>query len=463
MKKWKERISITKLDAAVLLGLILFFGYFLVFCEVRELSDSFQYLHQFVAREPVYALLLQLLTTIFGAKYTILLGIIQNLLAVFSVYWLYKRIGRLIPMGNLSKIMTVLILLAPHIVTPLISKTGMIITNSVLTEGIAVSLYYIWFGMMLSILLHYYSDHYVKQAVLSLLLSLLISMIRGQLMVCMIAWMIVMMFCAWREKKSKKILLIFLITAIAFASKTQLTKIYNYLESGLYVNTVSSKPMLLANAVYVADLKDGTGIEDTQLKNAYEDIIRGIEDNKLSIKNAKGSIIEQANFHEAGHEIINFDYIVPALNEYTKLKDGIDESEYFALLIKQDEYAGKMFQELLPNIYLKFIKNYFVIASLGFVRSVAVDISILSWYALFIYLAAIILLFVLFRKNKASASGYFMLLVLLLICGTVFGTSIMIECISRYMIYNLPLFYIAGIGMINEWIRGRRKDKENGI
>ena len=35
----------------------------------------------------------------------------------------------------------------------------------------------------------------------------------------------------------------------------------------------------------------------------------------------------------------------------------------------------------------------------------------------------------------------------------------MIQCISRYMIYNLPLFYIAGILEILELARYRAADK----
>lgn len=463
MKTWKEQLGRTKLDIGILAGLLLLFGGIFLLFDVRELSDSFQYLHQFVAREPVYALLLQLLTTLFKENYTIPLGILQNLLAVISIYWLYRRISEILDMNWFSNILVVLLLLSPHIVTPLVSRTHMIITNSVLTEGIAVSLYYVWFGMLLSSLMGFYRQRKILHTAESLLISVLLSMIRGQLMICIIVWTIVMLFISFKEKQYKKILLVLLTALLSFGLKTELTKIYNYLESDLYVNTVSSKPMLLANAVYVADLEDGRSITDDKLKEAYEKIITGIQTDGLSIQSASGNLIEKANFHEAGHEIINFDYIVPALNAYTEYQDGITESEYFSLLIKQDQYAGEIFSAIFPNILSKFVKNYFCIASLGFVRSVAVDRSILSIYALCIYVAAAAFVLILLRKDWKSRSAWFMILVMLLICGTVFGTSIMIECISRYMIYNLPLFYIAGLAMVNEWLARKRKDRKNGI
>jgi hypothetical protein len=89
-----------------------------------------------------------------------------------------------------------------------------------------------------------------------------------------------------------------------------------------------------------------------------------------------------------------------------------------------------------------------IIACLGFVRSVAADRSFLSIYAVLIYIIAIVLTIILLKKDLRNRQTQTMLLTLILICGTVLGTSLVIECITRYMIYNLPIFYISGMGMI---------------
>lgn len=457
MKTKIKNLMDSKLNMIILLGLLIVFGYFLLFHPVQELSDSFQYLNQFVSREPVYALLLQILQICFEANYAVALGVIQNLLAVICIYWLYKRLSILLHFSPFLKLASACILLAPHLVTPFASRSRMIITNSVLTEGIAVSLYYVWFGMLFSLLLGYYQNHMKKYTIVSLLLSVVLAMIRGQLIICILVWAIVLGFIAIRDKQYKTLLFVFLGLIVSFVGKTQITMVYNYLESGFYVNTVSSKPMLLANVVYIADKEDGADIEEDDLRKTYETIIEGINNNQLSRHYASGSLMELADFHESGHELINFEYIVPALNQYIKAKDGIDESTYFALLIKHEEYSDAIIKAVLPNVIPEFIKNYFVIASLGFVRSIAVDRSILPLYALAAYLIVLILLIPLFKHNRRSPAGYFMLLTLLLICGTVFGTSIMIECISRYMIYNFPFFYIAGLTMLIELYCGRKK------
>ena len=128
-----------KIDAIVFLAIVSLFACFCILFDVVEYGDSFQYLHQYPMREPVYSLLLQLLQFIKGDKYGILLGPIQNILAIVCTYWTYKRITKIYGFGTLFRIGTVVVLLVPHIITPVLSKTHMILTNGVMTEGITVA------------------------------------------------------------------------------------------------------------------------------------------------------------------------------------------------------------------------------------------------------------------------------------------------------------------------------------
>lgn len=417
---------------------------------MKELSDSFQYLNQFVTRDPVYALLLKFFTTVFGENYLFPLCLFQNILAVAAIYWIYVRVTDLFQFPILFELGVAVLFVMPHIITPLASQSRMIITNSVLTEGIAFSLYYIWAGMLLTLLLQRYGQHQNKSIILSGLLSVVLAMIRGQFLLCMAVWLLVSIWVLGIQRRYKAILFVFLGFILMFVGKSYFTKTYNYLESGIFVNTVASKPMILSNAVYLADVEDGSTIEDADLRQAYENIVRLVDGQKLSVKNATGNIISKAQFHEYGHETINFEIIDPEIEAVIEKKDGITAANYMHLMVKMDEYAGEIFSDILPNILPEFIQNYLVIASLGFVRSIAIDRSILPIYALVMYLLAMILVIILLKRNKCSNGAYFMLLSLLLICGTVFGTSIAIECISRYMIYNFPFFYISGMAMLTE-------------
>ena len=461
--RMKEQVFRKKTDYIVFIGLILLFGYFTCFEEVRELSDSYQYLNQFVTREPLYSLLLKGMKIVFGEKYLFPLCLFQNLLAVISVYWLYVRITDLFEFPVLFELGVAILLVVPHIITPLASQSGMIITNSVLTEGITFSLYYIWMGMMLTLLLRKYGHKQDSGIILSGLLAVCLALTRGQFLLCLTVWFLVGAYVLVMQKEYKKILLVFIGFIVLFFGKTYFTKTYNYLESGIFTNTVAGKPMMLANALYVADIEDGIDIANEDLHQAYENMILLIDNEQLSIKYAEGNIIEKAQFHEYGHETINFDIIDPEIEAVIEKKDGITAKKYMHLMVKMDEYAGEIFGDILPHIFPEYIQNYFEIAALGFVRSIAIDRSIFSGYAVIMYILAIVLAVLSLRRNKDSNSAKFMLLSLLSIMGTVFGTSIMIECVSRYMIYNFPFFYIAGMAMLTELWKSKKGIDTNGL
>ena len=82
---------------------------------------------------------------------------------------------------------------------------------------------------------------------------------------------------------------------------------------------------------------------------------------------------------------------------------------------------------------------------------------------------AVILMIYVWMKKPCSKAAPFMALVLLMIMGNVAGTSLMIQCISRYMLYNLPLFYMAGLLLLLECYeiyataKGMERKKSNGI
>ena len=452
-----------KTDYVVFAILAAVFGYFAFFREMMELGDSFQYLNQMVSREPVYALFLKILTGIFGERYGRPLLILQNLLAVVSIYWLYIRLTDLFKLPKLFEWAVVVFLLAPHLITPLAARSGMVITSSVMTEGIAMSLYYIWAGMMLTLLLGRYSQNQKSAVVWSGFLSFVLSMIRGQFLICIAVWLLVNVFVFLLQKEYKKILFILLGALLLVGGKSYLTKAYHYVESDLFVATSSGPPMMLANVIYLSDIEDGVDIENEYLRNAYENMIRLVDEKQLSIKYGTGGIIEMAQFHEYGHETLNFDIVDPEIEAVVGEVDGVTSADYEYMLVLIDGYASQIIGDVLPNILPEFIKNYFVIAALGFVRSIAVDRWIFPIYALIMYFVAAALSVILLKRDLKSSGAYFMLLTLVLICGNVFGTSIMIECISRYMIYNLPFFYIAGMAMLTELWKRKKGIEKNGI
>ena len=443
------------IDIIAFILIAVLFLYFMIFHEVVECGDSYQYANQFPMREPVYSLILQFLQFVAGENYMRALGVVQNLLAIICVYISYRRISDIWKFGCLCRFMSLICLLAPHLLTPLASKTNLILTNTVMTEGITLSLYYVWFTDVIGLLTDQFDQRSkIGVVIRTALLALVLSMTRGQMILCVLMTFVVVVFTIVIENKGK-VLIVFKKTLVCLAIfvailivKTQATKFYNLAETGNYVNTVSSGPMLLANIAYVCDKNDAEYIKDEDLRDAFEEIVQIIDSEKLAYSYATGNIISRARFHESGHETINFDIIDPVMRKVIYSRYGLDESEFLKLMIYEDELCKSVSKQLLPHIFAKYFKNYVIISMLGFVRSIAVEKSVLPLYALLMYISVITVSVISLKNNIYSNQVKVMIFVLIMICGNVLGTALVIQCITRYMIYNLPFFYMTLIALL---------------
>ena len=91
----------------------------------------------------------------------------------------------------------------------------------------------------------------------------------------------------------------------------------------------------------------------------------------------------------------------------------------------------------------------------GLIRSIAVVHPLLNWYALTAYLAYIVLVALAWRKNHNSNAVWLAAFSLLAVLANVFATSMIIMCLSRYVIYGLPLFYVSGLMLLYELAGGK--------
>lgn len=444
-------------DIAVAIVFTIFFGALFLTGEPLYLGDTFQHENQFVTREPIYALLIQLMKTVFGQSGFELVILIQNLLAIVANTAFVCFIRRYFKLKKYWIPIVCLITISPHIITPLASTTKMVLTNSLLSEGISFSLYMYFVIYLLKAIES--REVLGKYTFCALAWAVFLSLVRGQMMTLIIVWFCIISIIAIREHKAKKILILLLAFVLSFAGRTLVVKTYNYLEQGLFVNTVSGKAMSVANIIYVADREDGQAISDTDIREMFYDIYDSAYEAQMTYQFSQKGIIERAKHHEKCHDSLNFDYFGEAAKAYISETKGIYVTDYQLMMVEVDEVASIMMKDLLPQVLGKYIVNYFSVITMGFIRSVSYIHPILNWYALVIYLAAIILMLLLLRKKKDSKAAYFMAMILLMIAGNVTATALMLQCISRYMIYNLPLFYIAGLAMLIEYVQIRKNKK----
>lgn len=457
MKALKKKEKVT--DIAVFLVFAVFFGFLFLTGEPLYLGDSFQHEMQFVTREPVYALLIQFLRFLSPEHHYELVILVQNLLAIAANTIFLCALRRLCRLKGYMTALFCVILLAPHILTPLASSSGMIITNSLLSEGIAYSLYLFF---ILYLLKAVWSRTILgKDSICAFLWAIGMSLVRGQFMLLLLVWFLAMGLIALLQKKWKQTALLVVMLAAAFAGRGLLIKTYNYCEQGLFVPTVSGKAMSAANVLYVADREDGEAIEDEGLRELFYEIYDKAYRDGMNYRFSPKGLLARAAHHEACHDSLNFDYFAVAAKEYVAETTGVTVEDYQLMMVKVDEVASALMKELLPQVLAKYAYNYTAMVLMGFIRSVAMLHPVWNWYALIIYFAALVLTAFVWKKKHASQAAPFMALVLLMITGNVMGTSLMIQCISRYMLYNLPLFYMAGLLLIREVCEIYKAEKIN--
>lgn len=465
MEKWK---GFDKRNLIYLGIFAVFFGCLLVTGEPLYVGDTYQYENQMIMREPVYALLMQFCRLISPKKQYWLVILFQNILAAIGNTAVIAFMRRRFRLNTGISLLFTGILLVPHIMTPVFASTHLVLTNALMTEGILFTLYPLAFVSLLDMM--WAGRPAGKKSFGTLALFVLVSLVRGQMMVLFIVWFLVAYALAVKngiaetkrtqegkntfvlaENIGKQGLIVILAAVIiAFAARSIVIRVYNYCEQGLFVETASGKAMSFANVLYVADRADGEAIGDDAMRSLFYEMYDRADADQMNYKYAPSGILGRAAYHEMCHDRLNFTYFGEPAKRYVGETQGIYTDRYQELMIAIDEIAEELSSDLMPQVIGRYIFNYIHVIALGFVRTVAYETTFLSWYAFFIYIAAAVLTILLWRRRPGSMAASFMAVVLLTIAGNVCATALMIQCISRYMIYNLPLFYMAGFLELRE-------------
>lgn len=420
-------------------------------------GDSESYLTMGITREPLYPMFLWVLRQIFGndAFYK-QLAFIQNAFATVSSILLMYYLGKKVYRSNLGKWLSAFILLMPFLLTPIFSRTHLVMANKVMAEGVTLPGYYIFIYFVIRLIFEH--DNMIRNVIGASVSSALLVLLRGQLLLTIIILAIVLFIILVRDRKFSKLYIPFILAAGIFLLTSLITDFYHYCNSDKFTGTASSKPMILANALYVSEESDGNTISNPDLKLLFNRTYKELNNDKMLEMYATGGIISHALYHESCHDSISFDYFEPIKNDIYVDRMGNNYSEY---MIFQDEIASSLTKELLKNNWGRYLKNYISVCALGFVRSIAVQKKVLDIYVIFAYLSGLLLILYTWRIKGFTQYSFFFLMTYIMIIGFVMSTSLILQCITRYMIYNLPFFYLAGISVFFDIIKKRDREITN--
>ena len=430
---------------------VLFFAALWLLGTTGIYNDSNQYIAMHIHREPLYSFFLWIFRSLFGeTKYLDIVRFLQNGLAAFSVIWLAESLKKRFDFGQWMEALVCLILLAPHIITPVFSASGLVLSNGVISEALGLPLFYLFTAQCMKMV-------YTRQrgaALSSLLLSLFLSLVRGQMMFTILLWLVFAGAVVIVEKKklAKRLLICVVCTALAFGTRTLLVKSYNLVFNGYFINNTFGSVGLLANILYAADEEDAERIADQDARVMFELSYRLAKEQGATYQDAPEGFFNRAAHLEKWHDAIKFEMIE---EPWRQLHDREGFTDYIPENVESDRIAATIVKSLLPAVLGRWLYDYLALACYGLIRSIAVVHPLLNWYALTAYLAYIVLAALAWRKNHNSNAVWLAAFSLLAVFANVFATSMIIMCLSRYVIYGLPLFYVSGLMLLYELAGGK--------
>lgn len=430
---------------------VLFFAALWLLGTTGIYNDSNQYIAMHIHREPLYSFFLWIFRSLFGeTKYLDIVRFLQNGLAAFSVIWMAESLKKRFAFGQWMEALVCLILLAPHIITPVFSASGLVLSNGVISEALGLPLFYLFTAQCMKMV-------YTRQrgaALSSLLLSLFLSLVRGQMMFTILLWLVFAGAVVIVEKKklAKRLLICVVCTALAFGTRTLLVKSYNLVFNGYFINNTFGSVGLLANILYAADEEDAERIADRDARVMFELSYRLAKEQGATYQDAPDGFFNRAAHLEKWHDAIKFEMIE---EPWRQLHDREGFIDYIPENVESDRIAATIVKSLLPVVLGRWLYDYLALACYGLIRSIAVVHPLLNWYALTAYLAYIVLAALAWRKNHNSNAVWLAAFSLLAVLANVFATSMIIMCLSRYVIYGLPLFYVSGLMLLYELAGGK--------
>lgn len=430
---------------------VLFFAALWLLGTTGIYNDSNQYIAMHIHREPLYSFFLWIFRSLFGeTKYLDIVRFLQNGLAAVSVIWLAESLKKRFDFGQWMEALVCLILLAPHIITPVFSASGLVLSNGVISEALGLPLFYLFTAQCMKMV-------YTRQrgaALSSLLLSLFLSLVRGQMMFTILLWLVFAGAVVIVEKKklAKRLLICVVCTALAFGTRTLLVKSYNLVFNGYFINNTFGSVGLLANILYAADEEDAERIADQDARVMFELSYRLAKEQDATYQDAPEGFFNRAAHLEKWHDAIKFEMIE---EPWRQLHDREGFIDYIPENVESDRIAATIVKSLLPAVLGRWLYDYLALACYGLIRSIAVVHPLLNWYALTAYLAYIVLAALAWKKNHNSNAVWLAAFSLLAVFANVFATSMIIMCLSRYVIYGLPLFYVSGLMLLYELAGGK--------
>lgn len=446
-----------------LLGCVVFYLIFALISGPVIGADSRGYIEMISAREPVYPILLWIFRKLLGQDvYLWAVVIFQNILMGFAVWYCTEKLWKRYCKSTLSMAGMYAIHAGVAFMCQFLAERGSIYSNNIMTEGITMSCWLIFMALLVDIV----EECDYRKLAIALILAAVMTDTRKQMAVAYITLFGAMVIARIGRDSVKEYFtrLAILAGAIIVSVIAALagTRLYNYVLRGEFTQNTRDMNLVLTTSLYVADKEDSSLIEEDAVRELFIRTMDILDESKSNYSYAGKGWSNLEAHYEDHFDVITVDTTGPLFVDYAKERgfaEGLDAEQ------EADRMSGVIVKSLFADNLGTYIKVYLASFLNGIINTVAKRNTLLDIYAFAAVIIVLLMsLYLLFVKNipgakEKRASGRGGLYVLIAMAVNTGVAAALIFCQSRYMIYNMALFYMAGIWLLENVASViRRKD-----
>ena len=428
---------------------IVFYLFFAFYDGAVICADTPTYIEMSITREFFYSSFLAVFRILFGEQYLLMVVVVQSLLAAYAAWNVTVYFRRQFDLGYVTSGMVFMLPIATSLLNRFVAGRGSMYSNSILTEGITISLFLLFFRYAYEYLVTFSN----KALIISCCLTGVMIATRKQMYVALVLLFFVVIYvqilAGKKEQFVKKWLLaigksVILCLALVL-SVTLMDHTYNYIVRGRFVGHSSDSRFVLTMVFYTAEEEYVEELPE-ELQPLYLDIYKECDSQGYLMHSAGEGWYNNVCHFGDNYDFIQIDTMWPAIREYAEEYSNGDLTDRDLIT---DEITNVMITNLMPKTAPKIAKVLFNNFLSGLVTTVAQRNHILIYYSVVAYLGYIALLGVYWKKRgMMDGTVKLCLLALLSIVVNVGLVSAVIFCQTRYTIYNMPLFYMSGVVLV---------------
>lgn len=447
----------------MLIAPVLFYVFFCFFDGAIICVDSPSYIDMTLSREPFYPAFLALNRLLFGEGYLQIAVLWQSLLMAYAIYRLCLFLKREFELPLFMGLFFEVICIATSLLCRFVAQRGSMYSNSIMTESICIPLFLLFSVYALNYLFAGGSKALIGASICSFIMI----STRKQMYISIVLLLMIVVYVHIIKKKTwrKGLLCTALVIVAIMGANKGFEYAYHYAIHGETVSHFNDNRFLATMIFFVAEREDAEYIEDESIRELFQEILTICTESGYTRSTCTEQTLRgMTSFFADHYDHIQIDTMWPMIETFSAKRIS-DSQDHVAREIMTDQVTSEIIANLLPHTFMRIVEVFWGSCIHGYFNTVAKDHPMINIFSIILGILYCMLQVVHMKRDfgrgterslgelsKTSLLGLYVMAAVVL---NIVVVAMVIFCQTRYMIYNMPLFYIALFVLLWKGIEGR--------